>query len=398
MTRSSALRPASRTLLAALVALVSLGLPTAAMADTPLVFRVDDYAVDDEPSDGAYCWRGFALRPATDVEVARIVVGLGSAIEWSGDPDPSLDAIDWTWGAAIWATEVSDPDLVLDIVGPPVASGIIGERTGPQETRQIVDIVLGTPVTLLADTWYVLASGYLGDPDDAAGGDVAANHLDLLNLDERALLAGESWLSDFAPRRTADDDAGDGPIGRAVSLGWCPDDDELVDGFPNVSGVRRDLGPDEDTSNRTSTVPLLGLIGSVGGGAQPAAAPPIGLTCDPLAVAVGATITCTVSGGPPDFDIQWRAAHNPVFSEGVVRTGADGTGTFGFVVPAAALGASVTVELVAWTAPQAIGVAGGPVPASVPAGEGGLPSRAVLLGLLGAAGAVLVGRRLVTAG
>lgn len=40
---------------------------------------------------------------------------------------------------------------------------------------------------------------------------------------------------------------------------------------------------------------------------------------------------------------------------------------------------------------------GGPVPASVPAGEGSVPSGAGLLVLLGAAGALLAGRRLVTA-
>jgi hypothetical protein len=41
---------------------------------------------------------------------------------------------------------------------------------------------------------------------------------------------------------------------------------------------------------------------------------------------------------------------------------------------------------------------GGPVPASVPAGEGSVPFGAVLLALLAAAGAVVAGRKLVTAG
>lgn len=41
---------------------------------------------------------------------------------------------------------------------------------------------------------------------------------------------------------------------------------------------------------------------------------------------------------------------------------------------------------------------GSPVPARVPAGEGGVPSGAALFLLLGAAGALLVGRRLVTTG
>jgi hypothetical protein len=43
-------------------------------------------------------------------------------------------------------------------------------------------------------------------------------------------------------------------------------------------------------------------------------------------------------------------------------------------------------------------IVGGPLPASVPAGEGPVPSGAVLLALLGAAVVVVAGRRLVTAG
>jgi hypothetical protein len=126
---------------------------------------------------------------------------------------------------------------------------------------------------------------------------------------------------------------------------------------------------------------------------QVASAPAV--ACTPEVLTVGATVTCTVSGGPADTDIQWRAAYNPIFAEGVVRTAADGTGSFSFVVPAGALGAPVTVELVDWSAPLAVGVAGGPVPGTVPAGDGGLPvgrGVPVLLALAAALAGAALGR------
>ena len=125
------------------------------------------------------------------------------------------------------------------------------------------------------------------------------------------------------------------------------------------------------------------------------------LTCAPTTIAVGGTVTCTVSAGPADTDFVWRAAHNPAFAEGVVRTDADGAGTFTFIVPSAALGDTVTVELVAWTAPIPIGVVGaGPRPSSIPAGEGaassGLRTSALLvLAALIVAGALASRRRAV---
>jgi len=97
------------------------------------------------------------------------------------------------------------------------------------------------------------------------------------------------------------------------------------------------------------------------------------LVCAPSPVRVGAQVTCTVDGGPADFEVLWRAAYNPTFGEGVVKLGSDGSGTFAFLVPAAALGQPVSVNLVDWTAPLALGVAQGPVPTSIPAGRGPTP-------------------------
>jgi hypothetical protein len=98
------------------------------------------------------------------------------------------------------------------------------------------------------------------------------------------------------------------------------------------------------------------------------------LACLPAVPAAGDGVTCTVSGADAGIDILWRAASNTVFASAGVRIGADGKGTFSFIVPAAAVGQELRVELVGWAAPLSlgvvVGVVGGPVPSSVPAGEG----------------------------
>jgi len=65
------------------------------------------------------------------------------------------------------------------------------------------------------------------------------------------------------------------------------------------------------------------------------------VSCSPSEVQVGASETCTVTGGDPGIDILWCAAHNPVFAGAGVTLDAAGSGQFSFVVPAAALGAEV---------------------------------------------------------
>ncbi len=115
------------------------------------------------------------------------------------------------------------------------------------------------------------------------------------------------------------------------------------------------------------------------------------MSCVPLLPVVGARITCTVTGGDAGIDILWRAAYNPVIAEAGVTLDASGTGTFSFVVPAAALGEVLTVELVEWIAPVSLGVSGGPVPTSVPSGGGPVP--VWTLGLLALAGVLVLRRR-----
>jgi hypothetical protein len=120
------------------------------------------------------------------------------------------------------------------------------------------------------------------------------------------------------------------------------------------------------------------------------------VTCAPLPLVTGATVTCTVTGGDPGIDILWRAAAGSVFAGAGVTLDGAGSGTFSFVVPAAALGQELTVELVEWLAPLSLGVVGGPVPGSVPAGEGPVPVWSIVLA--GLAGVVLMRRGMLVKG
>jgi hypothetical protein len=85
-------------------------------------------------------------------------------------------------------------------------------------------------------------------------------------------------------------------------------------------------------------------------------------SCDAVLVQVGQSVSCTVTGGDPGIEILWRAAYNPVFAEAEVTLDASGSGTFSFVVPAAALGQELTVELVDWLAPFSLGSVAGRSP------------------------------------
>jgi hypothetical protein len=114
------------------------------------------------------------------------------------------------------------------------------------------------------------------------------------------------------------------------------------------------------------------------------------MACSLLPPVVGASVTCTVTGGEAGIDILWRAAHNPVFAEAGVTLDATGAGEFSFVVPPEAFGQDLTVELVEWLAPVSLGVAAGPVPTSIPSGGGPGPLRPLVILGLAAALAVLL--------
>ena len=141
----------------------------------------------------------------------------------------------------------------------------------------------------------------------------------------------------------------------------------------------------------------VGLVRTISFLPAPAAAAPspVALSCAPVPMLIGSRVSCAVTGGDPGIDILWRAAYNPVFAEAGVTLDASGAGEFSFVVPRGALGAEVTVELVEWLAPVSLGVVGGPVPGSIPAGEGPVPEWSLVMLVL-AGGLVL--RRVSTVG
>lgn len=87
------------------------------------------------------------------------------------------------------------------------------------------------------------------------------------------------------------------------------------------------------------------------------------------APSVAATVTCTLTS-VPEFDFVWRASTDTVFASGIVTTDATAMAQFTFSVPASPVGQGVLVVIVDWTAATSIGVAGGPVPTTVPAGHG----------------------------
>jgi hypothetical protein len=124
--------------------------------------------------------------------------------------------------------------------------------------------------------------------------------------------------------------------------------------------------------------------------------PRVMVACAPVPPSVGATIACTITGGDPGIDVLWRAAAGSVFAGAGVTLDAAGSGQFSFVVPAAALGQELTVELVEWLTPLSLGVVGVPVPGSVPAGEGLVPVWPIVLAAL--AGVVLMRRGMLVKG
>ena len=165
------------------------------------------------------------------------------------------------------------------------------------------------------------------------------------------------------------------------------------------SGTNGRLGDGETTTrpnpvvvltSGTATVdPVVFSVGILTVSSGGAVASALSLVCSSN-VQVGAEITCTVSGGDAGIDILWRAAYNPAFAGEGVTLDASGSGEFSFMVPAAALGEELTVELVDWAAPVSLGVVGGPVPSSVPSGEGPVP--VWTLGLAALAGIGLLRR------
>ncbi len=197
-----------------------------------------------------------------------------------------------------------------------------------------------------------------------------------------------------APVRTAD--------GFTVNVtnfdsgfGWVPDRGAVSDGVLTVT----DIAPDVEVTVTVTTLRDGYADGSAtvtGAAREGAEAAPVdartvlpSVTCSPLPAQVGSLVTCTVAGGVSGIDILWRVAFNPTVAGEGLTLDASGSGEFSFTVPVAALGQELTIELVDWAAPMSLGVPGGPVPTSVPSGEGPVTVWPLVLLLALAGGLVL---------
>jgi hypothetical protein len=102
-----------------------------------------------------------------------------------------------------------------------------------------------------------------------------------------------------------------------------------------------------------------------------------------------------VSGGSDAERVEWRASYNPTFAGATVVLDAAGEGGFSFVVPAAALGSPLVVEVIGWGDPMVlVEQVGVPVPGSIPAGGGpqALAARPLVPAALLLAASVLLGQ------
>jgi len=165
-----------------------------------------------------------------------------------------------------------------------------------------------------------------------------------------------------------------------------------VDGQLGDGTTARRLNPVQVLASGTaSSDPVVFLVGLVSSSSGSMTVSLVAVSCDGV-LQVGLLVTCTVTGGDPGIEILWRAAYNPPFAGQGVSLDADGVGTFGFTVPAAALGEELTVELVEWLAPVSLGVVGGPVPSSVPSGGGSVPVWSFVMLALALAGGLVLRR------
>jgi surface protein len=259
--------------------------------------------------------------------------------------------------------------------------------TGADGVASVISWTLGT--TAGSNTLTATATGLTGSPltFTATGTAGAPAEIVVVGGDGQSATVGS--VVGTAPSVRVTDVDGNPVAGVSVTFavasggGTVDPTGVVVTGADGVASVTSwTLGTTAGSNTLTATV--SGLTGSpltftATGTAAPvtasdsaAAAPVSGpsLACLPAVPVAGDLVACTVSGVDVGVEILWRASYNPVFASGAVRIGDDGAGTFSFIVPAAAVGEELRVELVELVAPMSLGVVGGPVPSAVPAGEG----------------------------
>jgi hypothetical protein len=372
-----------------------------ALVDDRLVFRgtitgaVESNRTNPDPDTERFNFGGLVGRTSSD---SKLSLGYASAVmnvtvrpkPVGAGPRPVYVGL-LTGSSSSRASELSELYAVgsISVTNPTsetVYSGAIGflEHVADSFTDiyHLDTIVGGTTAsgTFTANPTYTFAGGQVtGFPDAGAGGGVFNV---LARTDAQMRLAqpattmtgtGGRWIYNNHP--TTPDVNGKWFLVLAPAAGEYPYPVFFweIDDVPLASRVPFTLfrAPEPVVASGTTSGPTL--------------------VCVPSDPPVGSTVTCEVTGGAPDIDILWRAAAGErAFASTGVRLGSDGTGTFSFVVPRSALGLRIDVELVEWTRPLDVGVAGGPVPTGVAAGEGMPVSPAIVLlvGVLGLAAVV----------
>ena len=368
---------------------------------------------------------GLVGHPSVDVTIVNRN-RFGDGIEYVPQMRANLGT---DWGVSRFSDAVTATfDVEVDAEGSAARVRLVqvlGDRGGNSEASTYTVTWDGPGVAVVSDPVVVDAVYVFGAPASGAPDAFAAANGEIEDLKTGDTLASGDSFVVYATKNSLSEWSVEFPAGaRNIRV-----EKVALSGATHAQGALQAADRDDPAQGRDVQLPRYGVFTGPGGAADAApgqtyleflafqvlfvaaecipavveeetvapSAP--SLSCTPQDPSVGETVTCQVTGGDPDIDILWRAAAGDVVIASTgVRLGSDGTGTFSFVVPATALGQALTVELVEWTQPMTLGVVGGPVPASVPAGEGSVPFGAVLLALFAAAGALFAGRRLVTAG
>jgi hypothetical protein len=130
------------------------------------------------------------------------------------------------------------------------------------------------------------------------------------------------------------------------------------------------LGGASDGSTEESTEEPSGALDDVGAQVSGPESEPT-IECTPAVPSAGSAVTCRLSGGDGGSEVTWRASYNPTFAGATFALDAAGEGSLTFVVPAAAFGSPLVLEVIGWGAPMIlVEQVGAPVPGSIPAGGG----------------------------
>ncbi len=271
---------------------------------------------------------------------------------------------------------------IVEARGGMSAAGIGGGFTGAGGT---VTISGGT-----VDVFAGLGGAAIGGGSDGAGGTIT--------ITGGAVIAEGTGLDPIGP--------GSGGAPGTVTIGSggsrCDDGLFAIIAFDGSGascatqdpGTGLDPGTDEDDGSG----PVEDA--RVDGSPAPASVRNGPLVCAPAVVRPGASVECTITGGTPGSQLAWRAAFNPTFAGDIVTLDSTGAGSFRFTVPAGAADRPIMVELVELEATVVLASEDGPVPTSVPAGQGPpvVPTWLVSLTSISLAIALLLATRVLAPG